>query len=94
MVTTYNHYIPPEKRESFVLSQNKAVWLKRQQHYAVLVSCTLEYQFLQQKTAGSFLTEFIATTEPKDTQRKKKCLAIMFDVSRFIIKFEGVKQLK
>lgn len=54
----------------------------------------MEYQFLQQKTAGSFLTEFIATTEPKDTQRKKKCLAIMFDVSRFIIKFEGVKQLK
>lgn len=50
----------------------------------MLVSCSLEHQFLQQKAAGSFLTEFI-TTEPKDTQRKKKCLAIMFDVSRFAI---------
>lgn len=54
----------------------------------------MEYQFLQQKTAVSFLTEFIVITEPKDTQRKKKCLAIMFDVSLFTIKFEGVKQLK
>lgn len=52
------------------------------------------HQFLQQKAAGTFLTEFIVTTEQKDTQRKKKYLAIMFDVSRFTIKFESVKQLK
>lgn len=94
MVITYNHYIPPENTQPFILSQNKAVWLKRQQHYVMLVSCILEYQFLQQKTAGGFLSEFIVTTEPKDTQRKKKCLAIMFDVNLSTIKFEGVKQLK